>query len=35
MNSAPTPVLQMQHVRKTYRLGEVSVHALRDIDLDF
>jgi putative ABC transport system ATP-binding protein len=30
----PEPVMQVRGVSKTYRLGEVEVHALRGIDLD-
>jgi putative ABC transport system ATP-binding protein len=31
----PEPVLHVHEIAKTYRLGEVEVHALRRIDLDF
>ncbi len=33
-SSLPEPVMQVRGVSKTYRLGEVEVHALRGIDLD-
>ena len=33
-SSLPQPVMQVRGVSKTYRLGEVQVHALRGIDLD-
>lgn len=28
------PVIQLKHIRKTYQMGQVSIHALRDVSLE-
>lgn len=28
------PVIKLEHIRKTYRMGQVNIHALRDVSLD-
>ncbi|GAB4403219.1 MAG: ABC transporter ATP-binding protein [Bacteroidia bacterium] len=28
------PVIRLQHIRKTYQMGKVQIHALRDVSLD-
>jgi putative ABC transport system ATP-binding protein len=34
MPALPPPVFQARHLSKIYRMGEIQVHALRDVDLD-
>ena len=32
--SPPIPLIRFEHISRTYAMGEVSVHALRDVNLD-